>query len=76
MLVFFQALRIFYSTLHVAEEGTSSWPLTDALAKSKEVISELRSEKEVLEAQAEQKNKEIEDLKSRVQTLTASSNDL
>ena len=40
------------------------------------MVSELKSEKEELEAQAEQKVKEIEDLKAQVKTFTASSNEL
>ena len=58
------------------QEGTGSWPLTDALTKSNEVISELRSDKEELEAQAEQKNKEIENLQSKIKAISASTDNL
>ena len=40
------------------------------------MISELRSEKERLEAQAEQRNKEIEDLQFKIRALSASSDSL
>ena len=40
------------------------------------MISKLRSKKEELEAQADQKNKEIEDLQSTIRAITASSDGL
>ena len=62
-LFFFQAISTFYSTLHIAQKGTHSWPLTATLEKAIENLKVMRAEKYEALAQVERANKETADLR-------------
>ena len=72
----YQAIRLFFNTHHIAQEGSEAWPLRDALAKSEGVISELKTDQQRLESEAELRRKEVEDLRNQVNSLTTTSDSL